>query len=204
MRANRGDNPSSSAFSRIDRAACRPSHGERRSALASGLAQLARECYSEQTNTVRMPHALADHAEEMGVMSEKPLGKRPCLSYPANPTREIVFTMMLGGEKVSYLPQKDGKIVCGCFSTDANPEAPYVILVGGDDDGEEHPVEKKAKILEDKDEPIPVFLKRASNDWVYEGNFRVQRVTRDRQFLEEKQRAGGARRCRHGTDPGAG
>jgi hypothetical protein len=62
-------------------------------------------------------------------------------------TRDRIHEV-LGGEKVSYLPQKDGKIVCGCFSTDANPEAPYVILVGGDDKGEEHPVERKARILE--------------------------------------------------------
>lgn len=110
----------------------------------------------------------------------------PGESYTRDHIHEI-----LGGEKVSYLPQRDGKIVCGCFSTDANPEAPYVILVGGDEDSVEHPVEKKAKILEAQDEPIPVFLKRASNDWVYEGNFRVQRVTRDRQFLEEKQREAG-------------
>jgi len=110
----------------------------------------------------------------------------PGESYTRDHIHEI-----LGGEKVSYLPQKEGKIVCGCFSTDANPEAPYVILVGGDEDGEEHTVERKAKILEAQDEAIPVFLKRASNDWVYEGNFKVQHVTRDRQFLEEKKRQAG-------------
>src|SRR3954468_649934 len=82
----------------------------------------------------------------------------------------------VGGEKVSYLPQKDGRIVCGCFSTDSNPEAPFVILVGGDEDGAEPPVERKAKILEKQEEPIPVFLKRATNDWLFEGIFRVRRA----------------------------
>jgi 5-methylcytosine-specific restriction protein A len=106
-------------------------------------------------------------------------------------TRDHIHEV-LGGEKVSYLPQKEGKIVCGCFSTDANPEAPYVILVGGDQD-EEHPVQRKAALLEAQDEPIPVFLKRATHDWVYEGNFRVQRVTRDRKFLDEKLRRAGRR-----------
>ena len=110
----------------------------------------------------------------------------PGESYSRDHIHEI-----LGGEKVTYLPQKDGKIVCGCFSSDANPEAPYVILVGGGEDGEEHSVEMKAKILEAQDDPIPVFLKRASNDWVYEGTFRLQRVRRDREFLEEKQRQAG-------------
>ena len=97
----------------------------------------------------------------------------------------------LGGEKVSYLPQKDGRIICGCFSTDSNPKAPYVILVGGDEDGGEHPVERKARILEKQDEPIPVFLKRASNDWIFEGYFRVKRAIRDRRLLDEKQQEAG-------------
>jgi hypothetical protein len=46
-------------------------------------------------------------------------------------TRDQIHKI-LGGEKDSYLPQKDGKIVCGCFSTDANPEASYVVPIGGD------------------------------------------------------------------------
>jgi 5-methylcytosine-specific restriction protein A len=98
---------------------------------------------------------------------------------------------VLGGEKVSYLPQKDGKIVCGCFSSDANPEAPYTILVGGAEDGQESSVEKKAMILEAQDEAIPVFLKRASSDWVFEGYFKVIRTIRDRRVLDEKQRRAG-------------
>src|SRR4051812_1432251 len=105
-------------------------------------------------------------------------------------TRDHIHEM-LGGEKVSYLPQKDGRIVCGCFSHESNPEAPYVILVGGDEDGVEHPVEKKAKILERQEEPIPVFLKRATNDWLFEGRFRVRRAIRDRKTLDEKQRKAG-------------
>jgi 5-methylcytosine-specific restriction protein A len=97
----------------------------------------------------------------------------------------------LGGEKVSHLPQKDGKIVCGCFSMESNPEAPYVVLVGGSDDGVGRSVERKAKLLAKQPEPIPVFLKRTSNDWVFEGYFRVQRAIRDRSFLDEKERKAG-------------
>ncbi|SIO25790.1 HNH endonuclease [Singulisphaera sp. GP187] len=97
----------------------------------------------------------------------------------------------LGGEKVSYLPQKDGKIVCGCFSWESNPDAPEVILVGGDENGVVHPVEKKARILEKQEEPIPVFLKQASNDWIFKGYFQVKETTRDRKFLDEKQRKAG-------------
>jgi hypothetical protein len=54
-----------------------------------------------------------------------------------------------GGETVTYLPQQDGKIVCGCFSPDSNPEAPYEILVGGRDEqgGGDSSVVKKARLL---------------------------------------------------------
>jgi 5-methylcytosine-specific restriction protein A len=110
----------------------------------------------------------------------------PGESYTRDHIHEI-----LGGEKISYLPQKDGRIVCGCFSLESNPEAPYVILVGGDEGGSEHPVERKAKILEGQEQPIPVFLKRASNDWLFEGYFRVKGATRDRKTLDEKQRKAG-------------
>ena len=43
------------------------------------------------------------------------------------------------------MPQHDGKIVCGCFSTVDNPEAPTVILVGGGD--ESGKIVKKAKLI---------------------------------------------------------
>ena len=52
----------------------------------------------------------------------------------------------VGVERVSYLPQHDGKIVCGCFSTVDNLEAPTVILVGGGD--ESGKIVKKTKLLE--------------------------------------------------------
>ncbi len=40
-------------------------------------------------------------------------------------TREEIHEM-LGGDMQSYLPHKDGKVVCGCFRLDTNPDAPNV------------------------------------------------------------------------------
>src|SRR5947209_4452087 len=84
---------------------------------------------------------------------------------------------VVGGDTQSYLPQKDGKIVCGCFKTDSNPEAPLVILVGGYDP-EEHTnlILKKAKLLAGQEGAIPVFLKQASNAWVFDGYYRASRA----------------------------
>src|SRR5205809_825255 len=75
----------------------------------------------------------------------------------------------LGGETVTYLPQRGGRIVCGCFSQDSNPEAPYEILVGGpDESGGESTVERKARLLARQREAIPVFLKQGPNAWLYD------------------------------------
>ena len=44
-------------------------------------------------------------------------------------TRKQIHAV-LGGETVTYLSQQSGRIVCGCFSTDSNPDAPYEVLAG--------------------------------------------------------------------------
>jgi 5-methylcytosine-specific restriction protein A len=106
-------------------------------------------------------------------------------------TRDFIHAQ-LGGEKVSYLPQKGGRIVCGCFSPDLDPEAPYEILVGGtDEDGTEGPIVKKARMLSRQEGSIPVFLKRATKEWMYDGHYRVKRLIEDRDYIERKQRRAG-------------
>ena len=98
----------------------------------------------------------------------------------------------LSGEKVSYLPQHGGRIVCGCFSQESNPEAPYEILVGGmDEEGSEGPILREARMLSRQEGSIPVFLKQAPNAWIFDGHFRVKGVVEDRESLERKQRRAG-------------
>src|SRR5262249_42706860 len=80
----------------------------------------------------------------------------------------------LGGKKVSYLPQHEGRIVCGCFSLETNPDAPYEILVGGTDDG--GAIRRKARLLVRQEGTIPVFLKESPNDWMFDGHYRVKEV----------------------------
>jgi len=95
----------------------------------------------------------------------------------------------LGGETVSCLPQQGGRIVCGCFSPESNPEASYEILVGGmDEEGGEGPVLRTAKTLSRQEGPIPVFLKQATNSWLLDGHFRVKGVVEGRDNIERKQR----------------
>src|SRR5689334_7607133 len=99
---------------------------------------------------------------------------------------------VLGGETVSYLPWKNHKIVCGCFSIDRNPEAPYTILVGGSPGDEaSNVILKKARTLVGQAGAMPVFMKHASNHWVFDGYYRVKGYTQDREVIRKKQAAAG-------------
>jgi hypothetical protein len=81
---------------------------------------------------------------------------------------------VLGGSVQWYLPARNGKVVCGAFRPDANPDAPLVILPGLGPT-----IQKTAEWFEAQGTAIPVFLKRAANRWEYVGDFRVQRLSRD-------------------------
>jgi hypothetical protein len=96
----------------------------------------------------------------------------------------------VGGDTVSYLPQKEGQIVCGCFSTERTPEAPTVILVGHGAE-ESSNIVKRAELLLEHRNAIPVFLKQAANTWLFEGYCRAQRATRDPAVIARNQREAG-------------
>ena len=79
-----------------------------------------------------------------------------------------------GGNLQSYLPTVDGRVVCGCFRTDMNPNAPDVILPG---DG---PIIRgAAEVLCAQGGTIPVFLKDAHARWRYMGRYEVERFSSD-------------------------
>lgn len=87
-------------------------------------------------------------------------------------TRDEIHDAVGGGSRVSYLPNRDGVILCACLTLEANPDAPYVILPGK---GRE--IERSSDILcrRNRDRAIPVFIKRNSNQWEFVGNFIVDR-----------------------------
>lgn len=80
----------------------------------------------------------------------------------------------LGGGLQDYLPHKNGRVVCGCFRTDTNPDAPEVILPGIGPD-----IQKWARVFRNQKNPIPVFIKKESNGWEYVGDYKVDRWTDD-------------------------
>ena len=84
------------------------------------------------------------------------------------------------GDMQSYLPQNGGRVVCGCLNPEMNPKAPYEIWVG---DGPR--IKMKAELLIAQKEPIPVFLKQRTNQWLYVGMMEADAFTTERNLLSE-------------------
>jgi GTP pyrophosphokinase len=81
---------------------------------------------------------------------------------------------VLGGSAVDYLPTKDGRVVCGCFTLDHNPEAPNVVIPGTGP-----VIEQTADIFCRQSDFVPIFLKRQPNEWEYMGDYRAARYSTD-------------------------
>lgn len=77
------------------------------------------------------------------------------------------ISRLLGGWVQDYLPHSAGRVTYGAFSNDLNPDAPSIVLPGT---GEE--IERWARVLCEQQDPIPVFVKRRSNEWNYMGTYR--------------------------------
>jgi hypothetical protein len=83
-------------------------------------------------------------------------------------TREQIHDL-LGGGVQDYLPHKNGRVVCGCFKKDTNPDAPNVVLPG---DGPK--IQKWAKVFREQNYPVPIFIKKDINKWEYVGDYQVK------------------------------
>lgn len=97
-------------------------------------------------------------------------------------TRDEIHEL-LGGGTQEYLPTKNGRVVCGCFRPDANPDAPKIVLPGF---GEK--IEGTAEIFANQDGAVPIFLKRAPKQWQYVGDFRVKGISKDPAEISKQER----------------
>ena len=98
----------------------------------------------------------------------------------------------LGGDLSSSFPHRDGRVVCGCFRPDLNPDAPDVIL-----SGRGPKIERWAQIFATQRDYIPCFVKADTNAWEYVGRFCVRRA-----FLEARDGAVGADAADEPLKPG--
>lgn len=86
---------------------------------------------------------------------------------------------LFGGDKISSLPHTEGRIVCGCFDTNLNPYAPELVPFGDAPN-----VVKYAELAVRQKTPIPVFLKRAPNQWEYRGHYQPVKISRGRKYID--------------------
>lgn len=104
--------------------------------------------------------------------------------------REIMD--QLGGEMMSFLPRKDGRIVCGRFrQAPFNPNAPYEILVGNLPKVRAH-----LDMLLAQGGTIPVFVKEGANRWRFHGPMAVDRYETKPEIVK---RAAGASERKEGV-----
>lgn len=91
-----------------------------------------------------------------------------------------------GGDNMSYLPQAGGRIVCGRFTTDMNPNAPDRVLVG-----DRPRVKRKAELLAQQGGTLPVFMKQGPDRWRYHGLMRFVDYVTDSRVVEPEANAAG-------------
>jgi hypothetical protein len=79
---------------------------------------------------------------------------------------------IVGGEIQTYLPQKNGQILAGCFCKELNPDAPNQIQAG-----KGSKIYGKARLLSEQPETIfLVFIKNneKDKDYQYIGNYKYK------------------------------
>ena len=110
-------------------------------------------------------------------------------------SRDKIHQVLGGGEPQTYLPQRDGEILAGCFGRDRNPEAPEEIQIGR---GLQNI--KKAELLATTPERlISVFIKRTdlkgtNRIWQHYGLYKFKELLDDRLTLRNAEEKSG----RHG------
>jgi hypothetical protein len=78
----------------------------------------------------------------------------------------------LGGSDIDYLPFEAGRVVCGCFTLEHNPEAPDIVIPGNGP-----VIQRMAHVFCEQDHPVPIFIKRRPNEWEYVGDYQVERFS---------------------------
>ena len=85
---------------------------------------------------------------------------------------------LVGHPPHGYLTEVEGRIVCGCFVLELNPDAPDIVLPGTRQDW----IDKSAKFqIQSTENPpitVPIFIKGEGLPWEYVGRYRVEAITR--------------------------
>jgi len=72
--------------------------------------------------------------------------------------------------------------MCGCFTLEHNPEAPNIIIPGTG-----IVREREAQQFCEQEIPIPIFIKRQTNEWEYVGDYKAEKYSTDPKEIEAHQ-----------------
>jgi len=88
------------------------------------------------------------------------------------------ISSLVGGNPQQFLPMRGGRVVCGCFRRDLNPDAPRKVLVGL---GPQR--ERSARYAVDQGSALPIFVKEEeeadNRSWEYVGRYCATRYQTD-------------------------
>jgi hypothetical protein len=92
---------------------------------------------------------------------------------------------VLGGELRSILPEKDGRILCGCFKKipEKNPGAPEEVTTGSERGRINY---TKAEMAASQADPIPIFIFQKNAAWTYVGRYRCRGFETATELLRRK------------------
>lgn len=79
-----------------------------------------------------------------------------------------------------FIRTKDGKVLGVAIHLNLNPEAPNIVLVGR---GEQR--QHRARLYVTQATAVPAFVKRASNQWEYIGNYRALKYSESKDVIKQ-------------------
>lgn len=96
------------------------------------------------------------------------------------------ISSLIGGQIQGYMGTRNKKVIGVYLELNSNPNAPREILCGTGID-----IAKHGLWLSQQDEPVPIFVKRKANEWVYQGLFSVESTIVDGSTLEKIRKQAG-------------
>ncbi|MFP6847554.1 MAG: hypothetical protein VCA57_02545 [Pseudomonas sp.] len=96
---------------------------------------------------------------------------------------------LVGGEIQTYLPQRNNRILAGCFNKELNPNCPLQIQAGS----ASKVIRKAELIISQPENEFPVFTKpnKKSKDYRYIGVFKCTGGTNAPEILKEAEEKSG-------------
>lgn len=84
---------------------------------------------------------------------------------------------LVGHPPHGYLTEVEGRIVCGCFLLDLNPDAPDIVLPGTRQDWIEKATLFQTQSAKDSTGAVPIFVKAEGLPWEHVGHYQVEAIT---------------------------